>query len=99
MYKIGLASSHGTRKTGLSYGLAEALKKYGSVRVVGELSTIARERGMPIDQKTTLETQAWILLRHCSAELEGIIYNYKFTICDRTVYDNYSYMKNFQAIK
>ncbi|MFH0701791.1 MAG: AAA family ATPase [Candidatus Woesearchaeota archaeon] len=95
VYKIGLMSTHGTGKTTLVSDVKGALKKKGlNVRVIDELSTIARERNIPIDQTTTLEAQAWILYRQCSAELEAEIYKYDVAICDRTVLDNYCYLFN-----
>ncbi len=94
-YKIGLLSTHGTGKTTLAYEIAAELKKKNySVRVIGEIATIARERAIPIDQITTLEAQAWILHRQCSTELEAVIANWEVTICDRTVLDNYCYLEN-----
>ncbi len=98
VYKIGLLGTHGTGKTLLSYGVAEKLgirKDIDlSVRVIGELATVARERAIPIDQQTTLEAQAWILARQIATELEAEIYKYDVAICDRTVLDNYCYMAN-----
>lgn len=94
VYEIGLVSTHGTGKTTLAYDIAAELKKKNlTIRVVAELATVARERAIPIDQKTTLEAQAWILHRQCAAELEAKIYNYDVTICDRTVLDNYCYLE------
>lgn len=96
MYKIGFIATHGTGKTTLAWDIAAQLNKSAldpSVRVIDELSTLARERGIPIDKTTTLEAQAWILTRQVSAELGAAIYNYDVAICDRTVFDNYCYMK------
>lgn len=95
VYKIGLVSTHGTGKTTLAYDIAAELKKKNlTVRVVAELATVARERAIPIDKKTTLEAQAWILHRQCAAELEAKIYEWDVAICDRTVFDNYCYLGN-----
>ncbi|MEK6938911.1 MAG: AAA family ATPase [Nanoarchaeota archaeon] len=95
VYKTGLMSTHGTGKTTLAFDVAGELKKKSlKVRVIRELATLARERNIPIDQTTTLEAQAWILYRQCSAELEAKIYNYDVVICDRTVLDNYCYLLN-----
>jgi thymidylate kinase len=94
-YKIGLLSTHGTGKTTLAYDIAAELKKKNlTIRVVAELATVARERAIPIDKKTTLEAQAWILHRQCAAELEAKIYEWDVAICDRTVLDNYCYLEN-----
>lgn len=103
VYKIGLVSTHGTGKTTLSYNIAGLLKERKdidlSVEVIGELATYARKRAIPIDQKTTLEAQAWILHRQCAAELEAEIYKYDVAICDRTVFDNYCYLENAVGFK
>jgi len=95
VYKVGLLSTHGTGKTTLAYDITAELKKHDlTVRVLGEVATIARERSIPIDKRTTLEAQAWILMRQCAAEMEAQVYDYDVAICDRTVFDNYCYMKN-----
>lgn len=94
VYKIGLLGTHGTGKTTLAYEVASGLqKKDFSVRVIGEIATVARERGFPIDRKTILAAQGWILLNQCAAELEAEIHGYKIAICDRTVYDNDQYLR------
>jgi len=93
VYKIGLLGTHGTGKTTLSHDIAKEFKKRKyTVRVIGEIATVAKERGFFIDQNTTLEAQGWILLRQCAAELEAEIHGYKIAICDRTVYDNNKYL-------
>ncbi len=93
-YKAGLVATHGPGKTTQMYAVSAELKKRGlTVRVIGELSTLARERGIPIDQRTTREAQAWILHRQCAAELEASIYDYDVALCDRTVFDNYCYLQ------
>lgn len=94
MYKIGLLGTHGTGKTTLTHDLAKQLKKRNyTVRVIGEIATVAKKRGFPTDQNTTLEAQGWILLNQCAAELEAEMHGYKIAICDRTVYDNNAYLR------
>lgn len=57
IYKISLMGTHGTRKTTLAYGVATKLQENNlTVRVIGEIATLARDRGFPIDRETTLGT-------------------------------------------
>lgn len=92
-YKIGLFGTHGTGKTTLVHDITAGLQKHDlEVKTITEVAKVAKERTFPINQNTTLEAQAWILYRQCSAELEGELYGYDVTACDRTVFDNYCYL-------
>ncbi|MFH1682660.1 MAG: AAA family ATPase [Candidatus Woesearchaeota archaeon] len=94
VYKIGLFGTHGTGKTTLVHSISGQLQEQNlSVRAITEIAKLAKERGVQIDKATTLEAQAWILYRQCAAELEGEFYDYDVTACDRTVFDNYCYLK------
>lgn len=102
VYKIGLVSTHGTGKTVLAQLVAGELKRRGvEALALPEISTLARERGLPINEETTLEAQLWILHRQFAEEL---VYakkrssppNYEVIICDRGP-DNYCYLKHRYA--
>lgn len=99
VYKIGLISTHGTGKTALA-GLVEGeLKRRGiEALALKEASTKARERGLPINEQTTLEAQLWILHYQFAEELRysqerPIPPNYQVILCDRGP-DNYCYLKH-----
>ncbi len=98
VYKIGLISTHGTGKTALAGLLEGELKRRGiQALAIREMSTQARERGLPINEDTSLAAQLWILHRQFAEEL---VYhhkrhhapNYQAIICDRGP-DNYCYLK------
>jgi thymidylate kinase len=95
VYKIGLTSTHGTGKTSLRFDVAGALSKRGIKTIdVREVATLATHLGIPINQETTLEAQAWILHKQCSLELKGTIDKNQAIVSDRTVFDNYIYLAN-----
>ena len=98
VYKIGLISTHGTGKTALAGLLEGELKRRGiGALALREMSTLARERGLPINEDTTLAAQLWILHRQFAEEL---VYhhhrqhapNFSVLICDRGP-DNYCYLR------
>ncbi len=102
VYKIGLVSTHGTGKTVLAQLVAGELKRRGVEAIaLPEISTLARERGLPINEETTLEAQLWILHRQFAEEL---VYaqprptppNYEVIVCDRGP-DNFCYLRNKYA--
>jgi len=93
-YKIGLISTHGTGKTTLAYEVASLLKKKGfKVKVITEVAGEALEEGIPINENTTIAAQLHILMRHISEELKAIARNYEIIICDRSVFDNWTYLE------
>lgn len=98
-YKISLVGTHGTGKTALAASVEGELKKRGvETRTIGEVSTKARERGLPINEGTTLEAQLWILHTQFAKELsysdiENGRSRYEAIICDRGP-DNYCYLEN-----
>ncbi len=98
VYKIGLISTHGTGKTALAALVAGELKRRGiEANFIGEIATEAKEKGLPINEGTTMEAQLWILHTQFSHEL---VYankrkdrpNYEVIICDRGP-DNYCYLE------
>ena len=87
--KVAFIGTHGVGKTTLCYDLAAALKRRGrSVDVVKE---VARLSPLPINRKTSLEAQTWILMTQVAEEIRSGSQN-EAVVCDRSVLDNYAYM-------
>jgi thymidylate kinase len=87
--KIAFIGSHGVGKTTLCYDLAAALKRQGArVDVVKE---VARLSPLPINRKTSLEAQTWILMTQVAEEIRSGS-QHETVVCDRSVLDNYAYM-------
>lgn len=88
-FKIAFLGSHGVGKTTLCYGLAARLKASDiSLEVVTE---IARRCPLPINKKTTLAAQGWILHTQIAEEILASA-RYEVVICDRSVLDNFIYL-------
>lgn len=88
-FKIAFVGSHGVGKTTLCYGLAARLKASDiSLDVVGE---VARRCPLPINRKTTLDAQSWILHTQIAEEILASA-RYEVVICDRSVLDNFVYL-------
>ncbi|MEM7050210.1 MAG: ATP-binding protein [Acidobacteriota bacterium] len=88
-FKIAFIGSHGVGKTTLCYGLAARLKARDlSLEVVHE---VARRCPMPINEETSLASEAWILHTQIAEEIAAA-YRYPVVICDRSVLDNYVYL-------
>jgi nicotinamide riboside kinase len=87
--KIAFIGSHGVGKTTLCYDLAGALKREGvHVDMVKE---VARLSPLPINRKTSLEAQTWILMTQVAEEIRSAAHN-AVVVCDRSALDNYAYM-------
>lgn len=87
--KIAFIGAHGVGKTTLCYDLASALKRKGAnVDVVKE---VARLSPLPINRKTSLEAQTWILTTQVAEEIRSAS-GAPVVVCDRSVLDNYAYM-------
>lgn len=87
--KIAFIGSHGVGKTTLCFELAARLKRLDlSVDIVKE---VARLCPLPINQRTTLDAQAWILHRQVSEEIAAES-RFSAVVCDRSVLDNYAYL-------
>jgi nicotinamide riboside kinase len=87
--KIAFIGTHGVGKTTLCYELASALKRDGvHVDVVKE---VARLSPLPINRKTSLEAQTWILMTQIAEEIRSAAYH-EVVVCDRSALDNYAYM-------
>ena len=92
--KIAVIGTHSTGKTTLCYDIAALLKrKSKSVSIVAEVSREAVKKGLPINQKTTLLAQGWILFTQIAKEIEAEN-EAEIIVCDRSVVDNYIYMLN-----
>lgn len=92
--KIAFIGTHGVGKSVLTYELFSYLKKKGlDVNFVGEVSRDAFKRGLPINENTHINAQGWILLSQMAREIEADI-DSKIVVCDRSVIDNYIYMKH-----
>jgi nicotinamide riboside kinase len=87
--KIAFIGAHGVGKTTLCYDLASMLKRRSvHVDVVKE---VARQSPLPINRKTSLEAQTWILMTQVAEEIRSAS-QHEVVVCDRSVLDNYAYM-------
>jgi nicotinamide riboside kinase len=87
--KVAFIGSHGVGKTTLCFDLAALLKRQDlHVDIVKE---VARLSPLPINQKTTLEAQLWILTTQVAEEIRSAAHH-RVVVCDRSVLDNYAYM-------
>jgi nicotinamide riboside kinase len=87
--KVAFIGTHGVGKTTLCYDLAGVLKRGGvSVDMVKE---VARLSPLPINRKTSLDAQTWILMTQVAEEIRSRAYN-DVVVCDRSALDNYAYM-------
>lgn len=87
--KIAFIGSHGVGKTTLCFDIASLLKRRGvHVDMVKE---VARLSPLPINRKTSLEAQTWILTSQVAEEIRSQSHA-DVVVCDRSVLDNYAYM-------
>ncbi len=87
--KLAFIGSHGVGKTTLCYDLASALKRQGiNVDMVKE---VARLSPLPINRKTSLEAQMWILATQIAEEIRSGS-QADVVVCDRSALDNYAYL-------
>jgi predicted ATPase len=87
--KIAFIGTHGVGKTTLCYDLVSALKRRSlDADIVKE---VARLSPLPINRKTSLEAQTWILMTQIAEEIRSASQN-AVVVCDRSVLDNYAYM-------
>ena len=87
--KVAFIGTHGVGKTTLCYDLAAALKRQGiNVDMVKE---VARLSPLPINRKTSLEAQTWILATQVAEEIRSSS-QHEVVVCDRSVLDNYAYL-------
>jgi nicotinamide riboside kinase len=89
MVKLAFIGTHGVGKTTLCYDLGAVLKKRGlHVDLVKE---VARLSPLPINRKTSLEAQMWILSTQIAEEVRSAAHH-EVVVCDRSVLDNYAYL-------
>ncbi len=87
--KVAFIGSHGVGKTTLCYDLVSLLKRRGvNVDMVKE---VARLSPLPVNRKTSLEAQTWILTTQVAEEIRSQSHA-EVVVCDRSVLDNYAYM-------
>jgi adenylate kinase family enzyme len=87
--KLAFIGTHGVGKTTLCYDLAAALKRQGiNVDMVTE---VARLSPLPINRKTSLDAQTWILTTQVAEEIRSSAHH-DVVVCDRSVLDNYAYL-------
>jgi nicotinamide riboside kinase len=89
MMKLAFIGTHGVGKTTLCYDLAALLKKRDvNVDIVKE---VARLSPLPVNRKTSLESQSWILSTQVAEEIRAGVHH-QVVVCDRSALDNYAYM-------
>ena len=76
-------------KTTLCFDLASALKRHGAH--VDMVKEVARLSPLPINRKTSLDAQTWILMTQIAEEIRSAAHH-EVVVCDRSVLDNYAYM-------
>jgi nicotinamide riboside kinase len=87
--KVAFIGTHGVGKTTLCYDLASVLKRHGiNVDMVKE---VARLSPLPINRKTSLEAQTWILATQVAEEIRSAS-QHEVVVCDRSALDNYAYL-------
>jgi nicotinamide riboside kinase len=87
--KVAFIGTHGVGKTTLCYDLASLLKRQNvNVDMVKE---VARLSPLPINRKTSLEAQTWILMTQVAEEIRSSS-QHQVVVCDRSVLDNYAYL-------
>ena len=88
--KLAFIGTHGVGKTTLCYELAGVLKRQGvHVDIVKE---VARLSPLPINRQTSLDAQTWILMTQIAEEIRSQAHH-EVVVCDRSVLDNYAYMR------
>ncbi|HNV03900.1 MAG TPA: AAA family ATPase [Vicinamibacterales bacterium] len=87
--KLAFIGTHGTGKTTLCYDLTAGLKRQGlNADMVKE---VARLSPLPINRKTSLDAQTWILMTQVAEEIRSAS-AHDVVVCDRSVLDNYAYL-------
>jgi nicotinamide riboside kinase len=87
--KVAFIGSHGVGKTTLCYGLAARLKQRDVVLDV--VHEVARRCPLPINEKTGLASESWILHTQIAEEVIAS-FRHPVVICDRSALDNYVYL-------
>ena len=88
--KVAFIGAHGVGKTALVFDQAARFKREGvNVEIVAE---VARSCPLPINEATSIEAQTWVLMTQIAKEIEASSKS-QLAICDRSVLDNYAYLK------
>ena len=88
--KVAFIGTHGVGKTTLCYDLAGAAEARAASHV-DMVKEVARLSPLPINRKTSLEAQTWILMTQVAEEIRSAAYH-DVVVCDRSALDNYAYM-------
>ena len=88
-FKVAFIGTHGVGKTTLCYGLAARLKSRDVVLDV--VHEVARRCPLPINEATSVSSQAWILHTEIAEELVASA-RHAVVVCDRSALDNYVYL-------
>jgi nicotinamide riboside kinase len=88
-FKVAFIGSHGVGKTTLCYGLAARLKRRDVVLEI--VHEVARRCPLPINEDTSVASQAWILHTQVAEEIVAAA-RYPVVLCDRSALDNYAYL-------
>ena len=87
--KIAFIGTHGVGKTTLCHDLVATVKRRGiNADMVRE---VARLSPLPINQRTSLDAQTWILVTQVAEESRAAS-QHGLVICDRSALDNYAYL-------
>lgn len=92
--KVAFIGAHGVGKTALVYEQAARFKRDGvNVEIVKE---VARSCPLTINKETTVEAQTWILMTQIAEEIKAAE-TAQLVICDRSVLDNFAYLRRISA--
>lgn len=92
--KIALSGSHGTGKTTAAFKLSTKLKIENPGKQIGILQEVARLCPLPINERSTIESQIWMFTKQIEEEI-FLSCKYDILICDRTALDTVAYAKFF----
>ena len=88
--KVAFIGTHGVGKTTLCYDLAGGAEAPAASHV-DMVKEVARLSPLPINRKTSLDAQTWILMTQVAEEIRSAAYH-EVVVCDRSALDNYAYM-------
>jgi nicotinamide riboside kinase len=85
--KIGLCGTHNSGKTSLA---GELFRSLPNCRING---SVARTSGLPLNRKSNLTAQIWIVSTRVAREMEQENKEPQFLVCERTTLDDYAYLE------
>lgn len=92
-YKIGIAGTHSTGKSSLVLELTKRFEaKELRVGNVGDLASLAKEKGFPILSSHTYDSTLWIMATGMMLEAEASLHH-DIIIVDRPVFDAVGYFE------